>query len=91
MILHDWSDKYSIKLLRNLRNAAGPDTKLVIVDSIISYACDAPHQSNAEDDPRPPKPLLPNLGGANLLAYEVDVVVRVAFFIAFIYRRLTLV
>lgn len=75
MILHDWSDKYCIKLLRNLRNAAGPDTKLVIIDSIISYACEAPLKTGTEAAPSPPKPLLPNLGGANLLAYEVDIVV----------------
>ncbi|THH07842.1 hypothetical protein EW145_g3108 [Phellinidium pouzarii] len=75
-ILHDWSDKYSIKILRNLRAAAGPETKLVLVDSIIDYACDAPNQSALlSKGPKPPAPLLPNMGGANLLSYEVDLVI----------------
>ncbi|KAI5119663.1 hypothetical protein M0805_007754 [Coniferiporia weirii] len=76
-VLHDWSDKYSIKILRNLRAAAGAQTRLVLVDSIIDYACAAPNQvalTGASPAPAPPAPLLPNMGGANLLSYEVDLV-----------------
>lgn len=75
MIIHDWSDKYAIKLLKNLRAAAGPHTKLVLIDSIVNYACETPAQNKLAED-KVPAPLLPNLGGATLLAYEVDIVVR---------------
>lgn len=81
-IIHDWSDKYAIKLLKNLRAAAGPNTRLVLVDSIVNYACEAPSETTIlgkASEPKVPAPLLPNLGGANLLAYEVDVVVRSIF------------
>lgn len=74
MILHDWSDKLAVKLLRNLRETAGPNTRLLIIDNIMKFACEALDESN-ESSTRVPKPLLPNLGGANQLAYEVDMVV----------------
>lgn len=75
MILHDWSDEYCVKILRRLSAAAGPSTQLVVVDSIIGYAC-----SNAENVenipgakmPLPPPPLLPNLGASGALPYFVD-------------------
>lgn len=82
MIIHDWSDKYAVKLLKNLRAAAGPNTKLVLIDSIVNYACEAPNNSGilgTESAEKVPAPLLPNLGGANLLAYEVDIVVSEPF------------
>ncbi|KAH8111778.1 S-adenosyl-L-methionine-dependent methyltransferase [Phellopilus nigrolimitatus] len=68
MIVHDWSDKYVIKLLRRLRDVAKPSTKLVIVDSVLDYAC-------ASSGGGPPAPLLSNMGGGNLLAYSVDLAV----------------
>ena len=75
-ILHDWSDKYAIKILRNLRDAAGRDTKLVVIDVIIGHACDV---SNGTDKSSvnpyirsPPKPLLRNWGAANLTIYTVN-------------------
>ncbi|THH02048.1 hypothetical protein EW145_g6813 [Phellinidium pouzarii] len=74
-IVHDWSDKYVIKLFRRLRDVAGPSTKLVIVDSIIGYACDAPSTYSLDEGPKPPAPLLSNMGGANLLPYTVDLAI----------------
>ncbi|KAI5117485.1 hypothetical protein M0805_009548 [Coniferiporia weirii] len=73
-IVHDWSDKYVTKLLRRLRDAAGPSTKLVIVDSIIDYACDT-GKYPLDDGPKAPAPLLSNMGGASLLPYCVDLVI----------------
>ena len=75
MVLHDWVDEYCIKILRRLRDAAGPSTQLVIVDSIMSYACgdadlveDIP---GAKSSP-PPAPLLANYGAAGAVAYYSD-------------------
>ncbi|EJD01727.1 S-adenosyl-L-methionine-dependent methyltransferase [Fomitiporia mediterranea MF3/22] len=64
-IIHDWSDLYCVKLLRRLREAATPTTKLVIVDAVLEYAC-------GSGDNKPPAPLLGNLGGANVLPYSMD-------------------
>lgn len=75
MILHDWSDKYCIDILKNLRAAAGPQTILVVNDNIISYASpDAEYLKaipGAEVTP-PPAPLLANKGEANIMAYLAD-------------------
>ncbi|KAL5536477.1 hypothetical protein ACEPAF_299 [Sanghuangporus sanghuang] len=58
MIIHDWSDKYAAKILRPLRNVAGPNTKLLIIDSILDHVC-----GSGQEATRPPSPMLPNLGG----------------------------
>ena len=74
-IIHDWADEYAIKILRQLRNAAGPDTKLMVIDSIISHACPTPestkHIAGVAQDPLP-KPLLPNRGAANGMGVLTD-------------------
>ncbi|KAJ6471347.1 S-adenosyl-L-methionine-dependent methyltransferase [Mycena sanguinolenta] len=74
MILHDWSNEYSVKILRRLREAAGNDTKLLIVDNIISYACEESATKDIPGAERPsvPAPLLPNLGQASAVAYFTD-------------------
>ncbi|EJC99901.1 S-adenosyl-L-methionine-dependent methyltransferase [Fomitiporia mediterranea MF3/22] len=70
MIIHDWSDKYAVMILRHLRAVAGPSTRLVIIDSILDYVCGSGVEIN-----RVPAPLLPNMGGANVLPYSADLAV----------------
>ena len=76
-ILHDWPDKYCLQILRHLREAATRDTRLMIVDNLVSYAC-------AEEDIKtipgaertlPPAPLLANGGVNNIIPYCQDLVV----------------
>lgn len=77
-ILHDWSDPYCIKILRQLRAAAGPDTKLLVIDSVVSYACaDPPSIQEIPGAASPPvaAPLLPNHGQSNLRPYVLDMMV----------------
>ena len=76
-VIHDWSDKYAIKILKQLRLSAGPHTKLLIIDCVVEHACDTPHLGPSSSSPSVPAPLLPNLGGANLLTYTVDLAVSV--------------
>jgi hypothetical protein len=73
-ILHDWSDKYCIQILRRLREAAGPSTRLMIVDNLMSYACVNGHLKTipGAEFPLPPAPLLPNHGHASAIAYFED-------------------
>ena len=81
-VLHDWPDKYAIKILENLRKAAVVGkTKLIIVESIMDFACESKGVAIKETGPAPkpaPAPLLPNLGGANLLSYSIDIIVSIS-------------
>ncbi|KAG5338262.1 hypothetical protein C0989_007825 [Termitomyces sp. Mn162] len=81
-ILHDWSDEYCAKILTQLRAAAGKDTKLLLIESLIPFAC---HDSHEGDDAlgvpgsiphEAPAPLLANYGAVNEMGYNVDILVR---------------
>ncbi|TFY82517.1 hypothetical protein EWM64_g1487 [Hericium alpestre] len=75
-ILHDWSDKYAAKILTQLRAAAGSKSKLLVIESILSYACEQPADeltiSGAQAKVVAPAPLLPNFGGAGAPSYFGD-------------------
>ena len=75
MIMHDWPDKYAIQILKRLREAAGETTKLVVIDTVLNYACESDGSSANPFMSAPPKPLLPNMGAASLLPYNVDLAV----------------
>ncbi|KAF7349634.1 hypothetical protein MSAN_01689500 [Mycena sanguinolenta] len=75
-IMHDWSDELVVRILRHLRDAAQPTTKLVVVDKIVVSAARVP-DSETEAIPgakRPlaPKPLLPNWGVGKAEVYYYD-------------------
>lgn len=74
-ILHDWSDSYCLKILRPLRAAAAPSTRLMIVEHFISYACIEEQTKTIPGAERPPlpAPLLPNGGNAAITAYLSDI------------------
>ncbi|KAI0761039.1 S-adenosyl-L-methionine-dependent methyltransferase [Trametes elegans] len=67
LVLHDWQDEDSVIILRRLREGAGPNTKLLIGDMLLPYACDAEGAFVGEGSP-----LLPNLGVANIHGYLID-------------------
>ncbi|KAA1466023.1 O-methyltransferase [Dentipellis sp. KUC8613] len=75
-ILHDWSDLYAHKILKHLRDAAGLNTRLLIAESVLSYACEQSSDEVAIKGaklPALPAPLLPNVGGANALTCFKDI------------------
>jgi hypothetical protein len=75
MIMHDWADEYCVKILRRLRDAAGPETQLIVTDNVLSYACEDPadlKEIPGATLPPAPSPLLPNYGSASLLPYLSD-------------------
>jgi hypothetical protein len=76
-VIHDWADEYCIKILKNLRAAAGPKTQLIIIEQVISHVCDEPvaQEIPGAELPVPPQPLLRNLGRAASGAYFTDVMV----------------
>ena len=78
-IMHDWNDKYCVQILSKLREAATPDTRLIIVDNLMSYACVSEELKTIPGalPPLPPAPLLPNGGHAGAIAYYQDIQVCV--------------
>jgi len=64
-VTHNWPDSEVVAMLRNLRNACGPNTKLLLIDQVLTYAC----RSSGDGQVIPktnksivPSPLLGNLG-----------------------------
>ncbi|KAG5221429.1 S-adenosyl-L-methionine-dependent methyltransferase [Salix suchowensis] len=77
-ILHDWSDEYCVKILSQLRIAAVPKTKLVLMDSIMPFACHDPSANTKSGIPggvprEAPAPLLANFGAVNEMGYNADI------------------
>ncbi|KAJ8475165.1 hypothetical protein ONZ51_g6743 [Trametes cubensis] len=69
LVLHDWPDDDARKILRELRPAAGPNTRLIIGDMLLMHAC---HNDNEQALTKRDSPLLANLGAANLQPYLLD-------------------
>ncbi|KAH9846764.1 S-adenosyl-L-methionine-dependent methyltransferase [Lenzites betulinus] len=79
-VAHNWPDKDVLKLLAILRRAAGPHTKLLLVDNLLPYAClddkaDVSSSSQGAVRSLVPEgsPLLPNLGKASANGYILDI------------------
>ena len=66
----------SPRILTHIRAAAGPDTKVLIIDQVLPLACedDAPATFSKPLVPAN-SPLLPNLGKAGAVAYHADLLV----------------
>ncbi|KZT20924.1 O-methyltransferase [Neolentinus lepideus HHB14362 ss-1] len=75
-VLHDWPDHECVRILKNLRAAATPKTKLLIGDFMIPYAC--PDDSVAArtipgaKTSAAPAPLLANFGKGSATSYALD-------------------
>jgi len=79
MIMHDYPTQKAMTILRHLREAATPDTKLLLIDSVVPYSClnngstTTPHSDiTGAEQLQPPRPLLANLGKANSVPYLAD-------------------
>ncbi|KAI0682055.1 S-adenosyl-L-methionine-dependent methyltransferase [Cerioporus squamosus] len=77
---HNWPDRDVERMLRHLRDAAGPTTKLLIVDVILPLACYDDTADAGEPIPGAERtlapagsPLLANLGRANASEYLLDI------------------
>lgn len=77
---HNWSDKYAMKYLSRLREAARPDTRLIIIDDIQDYLS----RGLATADAIPgavkdaaPEPLLPYPETATSHAYSMDLMASI--------------
>jgi len=81
-IIHDWPDAESLEILKHIRAAASPSSKLIIFEFCIQHACpDTEYSSYGGDVKSPPYPLLANYGaggGTNLTS--VDMQARISRF-----------
>ncbi|KAH6904164.1 hypothetical protein BKA70DRAFT_1565905 [Coprinopsis sp. MPI-PUGE-AT-0042] len=86
VVLHDWPDDHARRILAHLREAAAPDTKLLLADFVLPLAC-AETLSNDSGlrgiegarSALAPAPLLPNLGKASANVYWMDLTMNVMF------------
>ncbi|KAG5651603.1 hypothetical protein H0H81_008095 [Sphagnurus paluster] len=76
-ILHNWDDARCVEILKALRAAAMPDTKLIILDTIVACTCHDSTLDNGHDKGaiEAPVPLLANFGAANIISYTIDLAV----------------
>ena len=65
-------------ILKRLREAARPETRLVVVEMLLPYACMDPTAHvgiPGAEQPHVPAPLLANLGRVSLQPYLTDITV----------------
>ncbi|GLB41210.1 putative O-methyltransferase [Lyophyllum shimeji] len=92
VILHDWPDAQARQILLRLREAATPETKLVLGDFVLPLACvdvDAAGESDTgagvlegvegAESTLASAPLLANLGKSSANAYWMDLTMQVTF------------
>ena len=36
-VLHDWDDEHAMEILRNVRKAAGPHSKLLVIEGLVEH------------------------------------------------------
>lgn len=89
VILHDWPDSFAERILIHLREAATPDTKLLLADFVLPLACADDFGAIGPDGESvldmeviegaerllAPAPLLANLGKASATVYWMDMTV----------------
>ncbi|THV00231.1 O-methyltransferase, partial [Dendrothele bispora CBS 962.96] len=83
-ILHNWPVGYTTRILRHLREAAQPNTLLVVIENITPYACRIPsgtvdNMTGAVDVKPAPEPLLSNYGGLSGTVYGMDMTMMWCF------------
>ncbi|KAJ7845650.1 O-methyltransferase [Mycena olivaceomarginata] len=74
-VMHDWADPSAVRILKHLRDAATPQTRLITVDIILPYTChdtSSTRQIAGAAFPSAPAPLLPNMGAASNMKYWLD-------------------
>ena len=69
-VLHDWSDPYCVKILRQLRDAAKPETRLFVMDKIVPYTC----PPSAQDAVQVPGILAPQIPPSPLTNVSIGTV-----------------
>ncbi|KAG6376601.1 S-adenosyl-L-methionine-dependent methyltransferase [Boletus reticuloceps] len=70
-IIHDWPDSEATVIMRNVRNAMAPHSRLLIHDYVLRSASRDRNTKSYGADVAP-EPLLPNFGNGNNRMYQQD-------------------
>ncbi|KAH9949716.1 S-adenosyl-L-methionine-dependent methyltransferase [Amylocystis lapponica] len=79
-IIHNWPDARAAIILRQVRQAMGPNSRLLIHDDVIQHlhrAADG-HDSDLGVEVAP-EPLLPNFGAGNRRMYNLDLTMLILY------------
>lgn len=74
-IIHDWPDEESLLILRNVRKAMGPHSRVLIHDYVVRQVNreQAALEASKFGATMAPEPMLPNFGVGNIRMYQQDV------------------
>ncbi|KAG2124432.1 O-methyltransferase-domain-containing protein [Suillus clintonianus] len=70
-ILHDWPDAESTTILRNVRKAMGPNSRVLIHDCVLFHTFEDPGIA-ANEFSKAPEPMLLNFGAGSHTTYQLD-------------------
>ncbi|EGN97119.1 hypothetical protein SERLA73DRAFT_92093 [Serpula lacrymans var. lacrymans S7.3] len=70
-IIHDWPDAEAAVIIRNVRRAMAPHSRLLIHDYVLSSASPKLRSSTLGQE-LAPEPMLPNFGSGNIRMYQQD-------------------
>ncbi|KAG1745181.1 O-methyltransferase-domain-containing protein [Suillus lakei] len=70
-ILHDWPDAESTTILRSIRKAMGPNSRVLIHDCVLVRTFEEPSVGSNKLS-KAPEPMLPNFGAGSHSAYQLD-------------------
>ncbi|KAJ8588308.1 S-adenosyl-L-methionine-dependent methyltransferase [Rhizopogon salebrosus TDB-379] len=71
MIIHDWPDAEATTILRNIRKVMGPNSRVLIHESVLFHTVQEPGVQ-IDGLSIAPKPMLPNFGAGTHRAYHQD-------------------
>lgn len=76
-IVHNWPDKEAARILKNICDAMGPSSRLILHEYVLQYLSTS-HSSSHSSSQRgltksAPAPLLPNYGGGSIRSHYQDI------------------
>ncbi|KAG1804644.1 S-adenosyl-L-methionine-dependent methyltransferase [Suillus subaureus] len=77
-VIHNWPDAEATTILRNVRKAMGPNSRVLIHDFVISHTLQRP-AVGTNGLSVAPEPMLPNFGAGNHNTYQTDLTMWFAF------------
>jgi len=70
-IIHDWPDKSCVQILRGVRDAMKPSSRVLVQEFVLQHADRVADNSSAFK--QAPKPMLPNYGVGKIRQYNLDI------------------
>ncbi|KAG1854823.1 S-adenosyl-L-methionine-dependent methyltransferase [Suillus subalutaceus] len=77
-ILHNWPDAEATSILRNIRKAMGPNSRVLIHDCVMFHTLQGPGVGTKGSSVAP-EPMLPNFGAGSHNTYQTDLTMWFAF------------